>query len=230
MKKRDFVKSFLATRVAHIFLAPVARAGSVGGFGGSTELTQLANNVELVNSYIQQAQAYVTQLDQYRNMIQNTLNIPNQVWGMVMNELSGVANLVKQGQALALSCSRILVNNLLMTFKGFQFPSGFDFQTDYKKWSQTTLDSLKGALESANLQAQQFATEEGRLEPIAFYVFKCYRPDASYSGWQSDCRATGSAAPKAAATHDAAAAVSEHIHGRAATEAGHHSSSQTGCL
>ncbi len=165
MKKRDFVKNVLAISTAHIFLAPLARAGSVGGFGGSTELTQLANNIELVNSYIQQAQSYVTQLDQYRNMIQNTLNIPNQIWGMVMNELSGVANLVKQGQALAYSAQNV-GQQFVNTFKGFQFPSGFNFKTDYKKWSQTTMDSLKGALESANLQSQQFATEEGVLSQL----------------------------------------------------------------
>ena len=149
MKKRDFVKSLLAVSIAHIFLAPGARAGGVGGFGGATELTQLANNVELAASYIQLAQSYATQLNQYSNMLQNTLNIPNQVWGMVMNELSGVANLVKQGQALAYSAQNI-GQQFVNTFKGFQFPSGFDFKTDYKKWSQTTLDSLKGALESAN--------------------------------------------------------------------------------
>lgn len=165
MKKRDFVKSFLATSIAHIFLAPLARAGSVGGFGGATELTQMANNVELANSYIKQAEAFALQFEQYQNMLQNTLNIPNQVWGMVMNDLSGIANLVKQGQALAYS-SQNIGQQFVNTFKGFQFPSGFDFKTDYKKWSQTTLDSLKGALESANLQAQQFATEEGILSQL----------------------------------------------------------------
>lgn len=165
MKKREFTKSIVALSLCNLFLAPLARAGSVGGFGGSTELTQLANNVELANSYIQQAQAYATQLQQYQNMIQNTLNIPHQIWGSVMNELSGVADLVKQGKALAYSSQNIGAQ-FSNTFKGFQFPSGFNYQTSYKDWSQTTMDSLKGALEAANLQSQQFATEEGVLTQL----------------------------------------------------------------
>ena len=102
MLKRTFIASLVTSL---IFSAPMARAGSVAGFGGSTEITQLANNIELVQMYLQQAQAYATQLQQwntqiqqYQNMITNTLNIPNQIWGQITNELSGVANLVKQGQ------------------------------------------------------------------------------------------------------------------------------------
>ena len=148
-----------------IFSAPMARAGSVGGFGGSTEITQLANNVELVQSYLQQAQAYATQLQQYQNMLTNTLNIPNQIWGQITNDLSGLANLVRQGQALAYSSTNI-GSQFQSTFKGFQYPAGFNYKTEYKKWSNTTMDTLKGALESAGLQSQQFATEEAVLSQL----------------------------------------------------------------
>ena len=162
MLKRALIVS-LATSV--IFSAPMARAGSVGGFGGSTEITQLANNVELVQSYLQQAQAYATQLQQYQNMLTNTLNIPNQIWGQITNDLSGVAHLVRQGQALAYSSTNI-GSQFQSTFKGFQFPAGFNYKTEYRKWSSTTMDSLKGALESAGLQSQQFATEEAVLSQL----------------------------------------------------------------
>lgn len=169
MLKRTFIAS-LATSL--IFSAPMGRAGSVAGFGGSSEITQLANNVELVGMYLQQAQAYATQLQQwntqiqqYQNMITNTLNIPNQIWGQITNELSGVANLVKQGQALAYSATNI-GSKFQATFKGFQFPAGFNYKTEYKKWSSTTMDGLKGAFEAACLQSQQFATEEGVLQQL----------------------------------------------------------------
>jgi len=136
-------------------------AGSVAGFGGATEITQLANNVELVNSYLQQVQAYATQLQQYQNMLTNTLNIPNQVWGNIQNDLMGVANIVRQGQALAFSASNI-ASQFEATFKGFSY-SGVDFKREYRDLSRKTLDTLKGTLSAANLQSQQFATEEGVL-------------------------------------------------------------------
>ncbi len=162
MLNRTIIASLAASV---IFSAPMARAGSVGGFGGSTEITQLANNVELVQSYLQQAQAYATQLQQYQNMLTNTLNIPNQIWGQITNDLSGLANLVRQGQALAYSSTNI-GSKFQSTFKGFQYPAGFNYKTEYKKWSSTTMDTLKGALESAGLQSQQFATEEAVLSQL----------------------------------------------------------------
>ena len=162
MLRRTLISSLITSAC---FSAPLARAGSVGGFGGSTELTQLANNMELVQSYLQMAQSYATQLQQYQNMLTNTLNIPTQVWGLISSELSGVANLVKQGQALAFSATNIGAQ-FEATFKGFQFPAGFNYKTEYKKWSSTTMDSLKGALEAAGLQSQQFATEEGVLQQL----------------------------------------------------------------
>lgn len=160
-------KHFIALAVAASFtaVAPSTQAGSVAGFGGATEITQLANNVELVNLYLQQVQSYATQLQQYQNMIQNTLNIPAQVWGAIQADLMGVANVVRQGQALAYSAQNI-GTQFQNTFKGFSYPQGFNFKTEYRNWSRATLDGIKGAFEAAKMQADQFATEEGVLTAL----------------------------------------------------------------
>jgi type IV secretion system protein TrbJ len=155
-----------------IFSAPGAGAGSVAGFGGSTEITQILNNIQLVESYIQQVQSYATQIQQwqmqiqqYQNMVQNTLALPSQIWGNVQNDLMGLANVVRQGQALAYSASNI-GTQFTNTFKGFQYPAGFNHKTSYTQWNKTTMDTLKGALEAAGLQSQQFATEESVLTQL----------------------------------------------------------------
>lgn len=160
-------KHFIALAVAASFtaVAPSTQAGSVAGFGGATEITQLANNVELVNLYLQQVQSYATQLQQYQNMLQNTLNIPAQVWGAIQADLMGVANIVRQGQALAYSAQNI-GTQFQNTFKGFSYPQGFNFKTEYRNWSRATLDGIKGAFEAAKMQADQFATEEGVLTAL----------------------------------------------------------------
>ena len=169
MFKKIIVVSLTAS---FTFSAPMVHAGTVAGFGGSTEITQIANNIELVQSYLKQAQAYATQLQQwnmqiqqYQNMVTNTLNIPNQVWGQISNDLNGVSNMVRQGQALAYSATNIGAK-FESTFKGYRFQPGFDYKTEYRNWSSTTMDSLKGALEAAGLQSQQFATEEGVLSQL----------------------------------------------------------------
>ncbi len=167
-------KQFITLAIASAFTAtaPLARAGSVAGFGGSTEITQLANNIELVQQYAQQVQAYATQIQQfqtqiqqYQNMVTNTLNIPSQIWGTVQADLMGIANVVKQGQALAYSATNI-GTQFQNTFKGFSYPAGFNFKTSYKNWSQATLDGVKGAFEAAKMQADNFATEEGVLQGL----------------------------------------------------------------
>lgn len=160
----------------HILAAAVAavsssftQAGSVAGFGGSTEITQILNNIQLVESYLQQVQSYATQIQQwqtqiqqYQNMVQNTLALPSQIWGPIQADLMGIANVVQQGQALAYSASSI-GTKFQQTFKGFNYPAGFNFKTVYKDWSKTTMDGIKGAFEAAKMQADQFATEEGVL-------------------------------------------------------------------
>ncbi|TDQ37771.1 P-type conjugative transfer protein TrbJ [Tepidicella xavieri] len=161
MKKTIIAAIVSASLVAAV---PPSFAGSVAGFGGATEITQLANNVELVNLYLQQVQSYATQLQQYQNMIQNTLNIPAQVWGAVEADLMSVANIVKQGQALAYSATNI-ASQFENTFKGFTF-TGTDFKKEYRDLSRKTLDTLKGALMAANMQSDQFANEEMTLKQL----------------------------------------------------------------
>ena len=123
--KKTIIAAIVSASLA--LAAPPSFAGSVAGFGGSTEITQLANNIELVQSYLQQVQSYATQLQQYQNMIQNTLNIPAQVWGSIEGELMGVASVVQQGQALAYSATNI-ATQFENTFKGFTFTGTDKYQ------------------------------------------------------------------------------------------------------
>ncbi|MEJ7139537.1 P-type conjugative transfer protein TrbJ [Amphibiibacter pelophylacis] len=161
MKKTLIAFIVSASLVAAV---PPSFAGSVAGFGGSTEITQLANNIELANSYLQQVQSYATQLQQYQNMLQNTFNIPAQVWGAIEGDLRGVADVVQQGQALAYSATNI-ASQFENTFKGFTF-TGTDFKKEYRDLSRKTLDTLKGSLMAANMQSNQFATEEMTLKQL----------------------------------------------------------------
>ena len=70
--------------------------------------------------------------------------------------------MVRQGQALAYSAQNI-GTQFQNTFKGFTYPQGFNFKTEYRNWSKATLDGIKGAFEASKMQADQFATEEGIL-------------------------------------------------------------------
>lgn len=161
-----FKKAIVFSLITVLFVSTsLVRAGTVLGTGGATEFTQVWNYFQLVKQVAQQAQAYATQLDQYRNMLTNTENIPQQAWNDIVKDLTAVARIVQQGQALAYSAKNIGMQ-FQNTFKGFQFPAGFNYKAEYTKWSTTTMDSLKGALEAAGFQSQQFASEENVLHTL----------------------------------------------------------------
>lgn len=68
--KRIFT-SFIA---ASALVLSTANAGSVGGFGGATEITQIANNSQLAAQYGKQLQQYATQIQQYQTAVQQFTN------------------------------------------------------------------------------------------------------------------------------------------------------------
>ncbi|AKH22412.1 hypothetical protein AAY24_18255 (plasmid) [Sedimenticola thiotaurini] len=161
-----------------------ASAGGGGLAGGATEITQLANNVELgaifgeeAQQVAQQAQQLAheiqmiqNQLNMYQNLLDNTSNLGSFIWGNVFSDLQALASAVQQGNAIAYSASNM---NALwqQRYQGYSnylaktYGPG-NFQSDYRHWYSTQRDGLHGALRSANLQSQQFATEEATLNTL----------------------------------------------------------------
>lgn len=85
MKKTAFAIAF-----AIAISAPVVQqvnAGSVAGFGGSLEITQLVNVAQLAASYVQQVEAVVQQVRQYQAMMQDLQNLdPSRAEQILRNE------------------------------------------------------------------------------------------------------------------------------------------------
>jgi type IV secretion system protein TrbJ len=129
----------------------------------ASEMTQLLNNLELLHQALQQAQELSNQLKMLENMAQNLKNIPDQVWTPASQHLQSLMSVVKQGQSLAFSSSNIS-EEFQHKFKGFV--QAESFQTDYKTWSNTVRDSLRTSLSAANLQSQQFTSEEQVLSAL----------------------------------------------------------------
>lgn len=80
-------------------------AGSVAGTGGSTEVTQIMNNGELVKVSMDSAQTasttvqqYMTQLEQYRNQLQNTVGVDPATVGAEIRRIDAVYNQVSAYQ------------------------------------------------------------------------------------------------------------------------------------
>ncbi len=159
-----------------------AQAGGVTG--QATEWTQLANNAELVslvgksakqvNNQITQisqlAEQIQNQLNIYKNMLQNTAQLPDHVWGQVENDLKNLQSIVNQGQGVAFSMGNI-DDVLKQRFQSFadiksNLPNGASFSTTYQSWSDTNRDTIAGTLKAANLTAEQFSSEESTMSEL----------------------------------------------------------------
>jgi len=164
------------------FGASIAHAGGVTG--QATEWTQLANNSELislvgksaeqVNNQIKQimqlAEQIQNQLKIYQNMLQNTAQLPNHVWGQVESDLNRLRSIVGEGQGIAFSMGNIddVLKQRFQSFADFKtnLPDDKSFSSTYQNWSTTNRDTIGGTLRAANLTAEQFSSEEATMREL----------------------------------------------------------------
>jgi type IV secretion system protein TrbJ len=152
--------------------------------GGATEWTQLLNNGELISlvgqsgeqitnqitQITQLAEQIQNQLNIYKNMLQNTAQLPNHIWGQIESDLGQLRNIVAQGQGIAFSMGN--ADDLLkQRFKSFadlktNLPNTDSFSSTYQTWSDTNRDTISGTLKAANLTAEQFDSEEDTMSEL----------------------------------------------------------------
>ena len=156
----------------------------VGGLGGATEWTQILNNTELVSlvgSSAEQVQNQITQITQlaeqiqnqlkiYENMLQNTLTLPNHIWGQVESDLMRLQSLVNQGQGIAFSMGNVddVLRQRFQSFADFKsgLANGQTFSSSYQDWSDTNRDTIASTLRAAGLTAEQFGSEEATMSQL----------------------------------------------------------------
>lgn len=139
-----------------------ARAGVLAGF--ATEWTQIANNLQLITSYIRQGEELRQKILMVLDMAKNTAELPFQVFGPIMAEISSLAGIVQSGRSLAYSMAN-LDAEFRNRFRGWGYNARAWF-TDYRNWSQTSLDTTLGTLRAAGLQSQQMQSEEAVLQKL----------------------------------------------------------------
>jgi len=130
----------------------------------ATEVTQLLNHAQLVMQYIRQGTQLANELNMYANMVRNTNALPAQTFGSVMNDLNALAGIVQGGQALAYSLGN-LDQLFRQTYPGYGYNAGA-YYTQYRNWSQTSLDTTLGTLRAAGMQGQQLQNEQAVLTAL----------------------------------------------------------------
>ncbi|AVH45472.1 P-type conjugative transfer protein TrbJ [Agrobacterium tumefaciens] len=165
----------------------IGAAGSVQAgtaTGAATEWTQLANNAQLVDlmkssgiqvdnqltQISQLAEQIQNQLKIYENMLQNTAQLPDHVWGDVESDLNRLRSIVEQGQSISFSMGNA-DDVLQQRFQSYadlktNLPDNATFSSTYQSWSDTNRDTIASSLKAASLTADQFDSEEGTMSSL----------------------------------------------------------------
>ncbi|MBY5364748.1 P-type conjugative transfer protein TrbJ [Rhizobium leguminosarum] len=152
--------------------------------GAATEWTQLANNAQLVDlmkssglqvdnqltQISQLAEQIQNQLKIYKNMLQNTAQLPDYVWGQVESDLNHLRSIVDQGQGIAFSMGNA-DDVLQQRFQSYadlktNLPDNATFSSTYQSWSNTNRDTIASSLKAASLTADQFDSEEDTMSSL----------------------------------------------------------------
>lgn len=172
-RKNVLVKAIILGMLFSVASSSVAGGAAVGK---ATEVTQIANNVQLLAIAIKEADNLRYTIKQYDAMLKNLKKLPDSVKQQAIAELTALAQVVAQGQGIAYSSAAIddQYNGAYRDFAYYAAVQRGDggardnetYSQRYRAWSQKSQDSIRGALRSANLQAQQFRTESSTLSAI----------------------------------------------------------------
>lgn len=121
--------------------------------------TQFMQYAQELNTAIQTAQTYATEVQQYQNMVQQGATLAMAPFSNAMQDIRGLNALVSQGRQIAYSASN-LQSDFKQNFPDFQnyLKQGVtwqDAQTEYGKWSDQTKDASLAALKAAGYQMNQ---------------------------------------------------------------------------
>jgi type IV secretion system protein TrbJ len=151
----------IALAIFSLQLQPL-QAGVIAGI--ATEWTQIANNIQLINSNIQLVRQLEQQIQMYADMVRNTVTLPAQIFGEIERDINQLAGIVQTGRALAYSMGN-LDGEFRIRFPGYQRVDEPWFKA-YKKWTDTGLDSMLGTLKAAGLQGEQLQSEQSILSSL----------------------------------------------------------------
>lgn len=140
-----------------------ANAGTVAGTGGSTEITQILNNLQLIQSYEQQVQAYVRQGVQVQNELRNLMSNPTSVLGDDVGKMiNTIGSIWNGGQSIGYNLAQI-DQNFARTFKS---PTAGNLAKMFTSWHQTNTDTLQSALRAIGTQRDNYASSQAALTDL----------------------------------------------------------------
>ena len=174
-----------ATLAASLQIAAPTPATSGGPIGGSTEITQLLNNAELVSlvgletevlstntrQLVTQANLLRTQLQAYQNMLRNTRNLPDTIWGDAVTSLTQLRGVMASANSVAADGAALdtLMTGRLVADPLYQASplSRGEFNSRYAEWGNLSRNALNASLGTARMTVDDVDSEAEIIARIA---------------------------------------------------------------
>ena len=138
---------------------PAASQVAVIDVANLTQNTKTA--LQMVESVLKETEIIRNQMTQIETMVQNTTRWAGLWDAEALPRLQRLGQIIDQEQALAYQMAGI-DGEFRRRFPGYRPVT--DWGREYELWTQTTMDTLRGTLNAARLHADNFATEQGRIQ------------------------------------------------------------------
>lgn len=155
--KEKLLYAFVALIAGATLSGGDAWAGSVAGTGGATEVTQILNNVQLMQQSLTQAQQLEVQLQQ-------AVTNPNAPWSQTLNYLQELRSLYNTAQSIGYSMQSA-EQGFQNLYKGYGQGSG-NMLDRIIAWGNQTRSAVSGELTTAGWTMDQIKSADQTIENL----------------------------------------------------------------
>lgn len=141
-------------------------AGSVAGFGGALEVTQLANNVQLMESVITQANQLQQQLTMVQTMLKNIQSLDTLTFQSAQTALMNLQGIIQKANGISYTMGSTNTYFSALHPDYATLHQGNNFSNQQKTWRETVYQNCNTALESADFTMSNFMTEKDALDTL----------------------------------------------------------------
>ncbi len=137
----------------------------------STIFNQLMEYVEAVDTQLNTARQLQTQIQQYANMVQQGLTLPDRVFNSITGKLQEVAGVYNSAQSIGRQVSN-LDERFHQQFQGYQSylnstgTSASVMPGRYREWAEQGLDNARTALAAAGIHINTMSEEDAVLDQL----------------------------------------------------------------
>lgn len=160
---RSFRALLVALLITTMSVPAAAQFGPITVFDPFNYAKNTLTEINTLQTTINQATQIENELKALAYDLRNLQNFPSGLWGEVAADLAALERVAKVGQGISYADAH-LSQTFAQHYPGYTAP--VDYTVAYKAWGESNLASIQGALQVANLEGTQLASEDSVLSGL----------------------------------------------------------------